>query len=516
MSKSYLLGIDIGTYSSKGVLVQSDGKIIVSHSISHEMQMPRPGHFEQDADQVWWGDFVKIVRHLLETSQVDPRQIVAVGTSGIGPCVLPVDEQGNPLRPGILYGIDTRSSVEIAYLEKVLGREEIFRSCAMHLDSQAAGPKVLWIKNQEPNVFRRARWFLTSQAYLVYRLTGLPSIDVYTAGYFAPLYDVLRHEWNPSAAKHIAPMACLPPVYWSGEVVGRITEFAAKETGLATGTQVVAGTADAAAEAVSAGVSHDGDMLMMFGSSIFFILKTQRLVPSERFWSSNYLQAGTFAFAGGMSTAGSLTAWFRNQFAYREVESEKTIGINAYTSLAEAASSSPIGSHGLIALPYFEGERTPIHDPKARGMWFGLSLKHTRADLYRSLLESVAFGIRHNMEAMAEEGMQPQRILVSGGGAQNPLWMQIVADISGMDLVVPCQLAGACYGDAFIASLGVGLHQVLQEIENWVVPKTVIHSSAKNHAAYNRLYPIYRELYLNTRQQMHQLADLYSGENDDE
>ncbi len=470
--------------------------------------MPHPGHFEQDADQVWWADFLLIVRGLLDRTGIDPRQIAAVATSGIGPCVLPVDRQGVPLRPGILYGIDTRAGAEVAYLERTLGREKIFQACAMRLDSQSAGPKVLWVRNHEPEVYNQARWFFTSQAYLVYRLTGVASIDVYTAGSYAPLYDVFQREWDPAMAKAIVPIDRLPRVFWSAEPVGTITAAAARETGLAEGTQVVAGTADAAAEALSSGMARDGDMLMMFGSSLFFILKTSRLVPTEKFWCSNFLQEGWFSFAGGMSTAGSLTTWFRDQLALPEVDVENAGGVNAYTALASLAAGSAVGSRGLIALPYFEGERTPIHDPKARGMWFGLSLKHTRADLYRSILEGIAFGIRHNLAEMALEGVHPGRILVGGGGGQNRLWLQIVADVCGLDLVLPDPLAGASYGDAFLASVGAGFHHDLSEIGDWVSTKEVIRFKPENHVQYDAFYNIYRDLYEHTRTQMHRLTDL--------
>jgi Sugar (pentulose and hexulose) kinases len=231
---------------------------------------------------------------------------------------------------------------------------------------------------------------LTSEAYLVYKLTGKPSIDIYTAAGYAPLFDVYKKEWIPEIAEYITPLDRLPPLYWSGEVVGEVMQQAAQQTGLLAGTPVVAGTTDAAAEALSAGVADFGDMMLMFGSSIFFIIKTQELIPTQRFWSSNFLEAGSFAFLGGMSTSGSLTTWFRDQFALLELNEEKNGGVNAFTSLAEQAAHSPPGSRGLVLLPYFEGERTPLHDPWAKGLLFGLSLKHTRADIYRAILEGVA------------------------------------------------------------------------------------------------------------------------------
>jgi len=351
MTGEYLLGVDIGTYSSKGVLVTPRGEVIASHVIAHAMSMPAPGYFEQDADDVWWHDFVEIVRVLLAQSGIDPGLIRGIGTSAIGPCVLPIDENGGPLRPGILYGIDTRSQKEVDHLEKVLGRDEIFRRSATNLDTQSAGPKILWIRRNEPEIYEKARWFLTSQAYLVYRLTGVASIDIYSACCYAPLFDVYNFGWYEDVARHITPVERLPEASWSCEIVGRVGNEAAGQTGLAAGTPVIAGTIDAAAEAISAGVAQFGDMMLMFGSSIFFIMKTAELVKTRHFWSADFLEIGAFAFMGGMSTSGSLTTWFRDQFARVETEREKSGGESAFTALAEEAAGSKPGAGGLVALP---------------------------------------------------------------------------------------------------------------------------------------------------------------------
>lgn len=510
MANGYLMGVDIGTFSSKGVLVTTGGDVAASHSVPHGMDMPRPGYFEHDADRVWWGDFVTIVKNLLGKSGVDPRQVLGVGTSAIGSCVLPIDEAGRPLRPGILYGIDTRATAENDYLERELGRLDRFQA-GLHLDSQASGPKVLWIRNHEPEVYQKTRWFLTSQAYLVYKLTGGASIDIYTAGGYTPLYDANAREWVQEAADLIAPLDRFPRACWSHQVVGQVTAGAAGETGLAPGTPVVAGTTDAAAEAVSAGVADVGDMMLMFGSSIFFIMKTAGLVRTRRFWSSNFLEEGTYAFLGGMSTSGSLTTWFRDQFAGLELEREKEGGENAYAELARQAAASPPGAKGLIALPYFEGERTPLHDPRARGVWFGLSLKHTRGDVYRAIMEGVAFGIRHNFEEMEAEGVRPRRILAVGGGTQNPLWLQIVADVCNIELALPEQQIGASYGDAFLAGRGIGLFNDLSEIKQWVKTRQAIRPVPGSGPLYDVNYQIFRELYPSTRSLMHRLADYLSG-----
>jgi xylulokinase len=511
MAKGYLLGVDIGTYSSKGVLVQEDGKIIAQQVVPHGMDMPKPGYFEHDADRVWWHDFVIIVKNLLDISGIDPKQILGIGTSAIGSCVLPIDESGQPLRPAILYGIDTRTTQEIEYLEKTLGREEIFRHSGMHLSSQASGPKILWIKTHEPKAFQKTRWFLTSQAYLVYRLTGQATIDIYTANGYAPLFDVHNLGWREDIAPQITPVDRLPRAFWSCEIAGQVTEQAARETGLSSGTPVIVGTTDAAAEAISTGVREFNDMMLMFGSSIFFIVKTADLVNTGHFWSAPFLEKNAYTFLGGTSTAGSLTTWFRNQFAELELEKEKTEGRNAYDRLAKLAAQSPPSAKGLIILPYFEGERTPLNDPRAKGMFFGISLRHTKADIYRAILEGIGYGIRHNLEVMEEEGVKPGRILATGGGTKNDLWMQIVSDITQVELAIPKEQIGASYGDAFMAGVGIGLFNNLTEIDRWVQIGKIFQPGSEASKKYDFNYRLFRSLYENTKALMHELSDSLSG-----
>lgn len=510
MNTPYLLGVDIGTYSSKGVLVAAhSGAVVAEHSIEHALSMPCPGWVEHDPQHTWWGEFVSICRTVIANAGIDPKHIQGVGVSGIGPCVLPVDEAGQPLRQAILYGIDTRASSEIAQLEKALGRDEIFKHSATHLSSSANGPKIVWIKEHEPEVYARARWFLTSQSFIVLKLTGRAVMDQYTACTYAPLLDVATRQWRPGMEDLIAPTRSLPATSWSCEIAGAVTPQASLETGLAEGTPVIAGTMDSAAEAVSAGVTEFGDMMMMFGSSNSFILKTDQLAPTDQYWALNWLEPNSFAFVGGMSTVGSLTRWFRDQLSPLEVAAQETQGVNAYAGLARLLEASPPGAHGLIALPYFEGERTPMYDPDAKGVFFGLTLKHTRADLYRSLLESVGFGIRHNIDGMLAAGIGPKHILAVGGGVKNLAWMQTISDIANIEMSIPEQQIGSAYGDAFLAGVGVGLFSGVSEVRNWVRYVHHITPNPESTSRYAPLYGIYRELYEQTSGLMGKLSALY-------
>ncbi len=498
MKDRYLLGVDIGTYSSKGVLAAESGEIAAACSVEHGLSLPQPGRAEHDAEQVWWRDFLSICRELLASSTVRPRQIAGVGISTISPAVVPVDETGKALRPAILYGIDTRATREIAELEALTGAR---------LSSQSASPKVLWIQRHEPEVWARTRRILCGSGFLVLRLTGQSTIDVYDATLFAPFFDPGTRTWSAELAPHVAPVHLMPRPTWTCDIAGRVTQDAARETGLAEGTPVITGTADAAAEAVSAGLSDVGDMMVMYGSSTFFILRTPALLEPKGFWGTRFLEEGTYAVAGGTATAGSLTRWFRDAFAPLELQAERAGGQSAYQALAGLASSSPPGSHGLIVLPYFSGERTPLHDPDAKGMVFGLTLSHTRADLYRAILESVGYSIRHNIEALAEEGCRATRILAVGGGTRNPAWMQMVSDIAGITQTVPEQQMGASYGDAFLAGVGIGMFRNVGEVSRWVRPKGTLEPDGAARAVYDRSYRIYRGLYSRNAEAMREVGD---------
>jgi len=507
--KQYLFGVDIGTYSTKGVIVEArTGDIVATKAIEHSVSNPKPGWAEHDADKVWWGEFVAICQKLITESKIHPQDIMAVGTSGLGACVLPVDPSGKPLRNAILYGIDTRALDEIDELEKVFGKKKIFEISLMNLSTQSTGPKILWLKNNEPNTYKDAKCYLTSEAYLVFRLTGKYTLDYLTAADYAPMFNVRKNCWEEETAIYITPLEKLTEISWSCKVAGFVTRQAASETGLSEGTPVIVGTTDGGSEALSAGVSIAGDMMMMFGSSFYFILKTEKLIPTELIWSSAWLEEGAYTLQGGTSTSGSLTRWFRDNLAPIELAAQKSGEGNAYALLADLLGQSQLGANGLIALPYFEGERTPIYDPKAKGVLFGLSMCTTRADIYRALLEGVGFGILHIIDEMHKIGIFPRRFLAVGGGIQNLGWMQIISNITNIEMFIPQKKQGACYGDAFMAGVGVGLYENLGQISQWVKTEMHIKPDTKAHNEYENIYRIYRDLYGQTKDSMHKIYSL--------
>ncbi|HEY7032036.1 MAG TPA: FGGY-family carbohydrate kinase [Thermomicrobiales bacterium] len=508
MAGELLLGIDVGTYSSKGVLCAPDGEVLAAETVEHGLSLPRPGWAEHDADAVWWSDFVQICRRLLGRRYAGD-DVGAVAVSAIGACMLPVDRDGRPLRPSVLYGIDTRSAEEIAWLNERFGEEAMFDLAGMALTSQAIGPKILWLRRHEPEVFARTHKILTAGSYLVYRLTGEYVIDRHTGSYFNPLVDIHRLEWDGRFAEPIVDLDRLPRLMWSDEIAGTVGARAAAETGLRGGTPVTAGTVDAAAEAVSVGVVEPGDMMVMYGTTMFFILVTDQPVPDRRMWATAFCFPGLYDVAGGMATSGALTRWFRDQFGTAELAHEREGGPNAYAALAELAATAPVGAGGVVCLPYFSGERTPLNDPLARGIFAGLTLSHTRGHLYRAVLEGTAFGVRHNLEAMREMGAEPRRLVAVGGGAKNPVWLQIVTDATGLAQDVPERTVGASYGDAFLAGLATGIVPDRSSLRrDWVKIATRLEPEIARHAAYEPYYGVYRRLYENAKQELHELARL--------
>ncbi|HEY6918559.1 MAG TPA: FGGY family carbohydrate kinase, partial [Tabrizicola sp.] len=308
------LGVDIGTFETKGVLVAPDGTILATATRPHRMLVPRPGWAEHRAEEDWWGDFVHVTKALLAQTGIDPKEIMAVAASAIGPCMLPVDSAGTPLMNGVLYGVDTRATAQIARLTAAIGEDVILARCGNALTSQSVGPKILWLKETHPDLFARTAKVLTSTSYLTWKLTGQYVIDHYTAANFSPLYDVVRQDWTDQLAD-ILPLEKLPRLQWSTEIAGHITAAAAAETGLAEGTPVTCGTIDAAAEAVSVGVAAVGEMMLMYGSTIFIIQVTGQPVRDARLWYAPWLFPGRHASMAGLATSGTLTHWFRDQLA---------------------------------------------------------------------------------------------------------------------------------------------------------------------------------------------------------
>lgn len=509
MERKLLLGIDIGTYESKGVLTTPQGEVVAQAAIPHNLLLPRAGWAEHDPEGTWWGDFCALSQQLLATDGVSPSDIKGVGVSAIGPDVLPIDENFNPLRMGILYGVDTRAVDEIDELNTQYGEDTIFNATGNALSSQATGPKILWIKKNEPEIYKRTRWFVDATTFIVARLTNRVVVDHFSAGGMVPMYDPWKNEWNPIFCKDILDINQLPELLWSHELAGQVTESASQATGLAIGTPVSVGTIDAGAEALSVGVTKPGEMMMMYGSTIFMIQVTDNDQAREkRLWAAPYLFPGTWCLLAGMSTSGSLTRWFKDNFAKDLIAEENKGGEVAYAALVKEAAAVPPGSEGVVVLPYFSGERTPVMDPRARGLIFGLSLTHTRGHIFRSILEGMGHGVKQHVDLFTAIGARPHTIKSVGGGTKNYVWIQAVSDISGVPQEIAPLTFGASYGDALLAGVAVGLVSSPEQIRVWQGASNIVEPDSTLTATYAPLSEIYTSLYDATKDQMHKIYEL--------
>jgi xylulokinase len=492
-----LLGVDIGTSSSKGVLARPDGKVVATAERPHELSLPRPGYAEHDALSVWWKDFKEICGELLGTVGHAGGEVAAVCTSGIGACLLPAKADGTPLRPAILYGIDTRAEKEIEELIEHYGEDNLISRCGSVLSSQAIGPKLLWLVRNEPQVWEKTDRFFMASSFLVHRLTGEYVLDHHSASQCDPLYDVHAYGWIEEWAEELAPGLPLPRLLWPAEIAGEVTREAAEETGIPEGTPVAAGTIDAWAEGTSVGVQNPGDLMLMYGTTMFMIEVLDKPLSHPGLWGTTGVVPKTHNLAAGMATSGALTGWLK-----------KISGNLSYEKLTEEASVVPPGSDALVVLPYFAGERTPIFDPNARGVISGLTLSHGRGHLYRALLEATAYGVRHILEYMKQAGGGGQRIVAVGGGTKGGLWTQIVSDVSGRIQELPEETIGAAYGDALLAARSVGL---IEMDADWSRVVSMVEPQEENQVLYDELYKVYRELYPTTKGISHALADLQKG-----
>jgi xylulokinase len=489
MRNPLYLGIDVGTYESKGVLTDRHGKVHSQAFVKHEMLVPKPGWAEHDPMDVWWGDFVRITKALLGQTGISSKRIASVAVSAIGPCMLPIDEQCNPLYSGVLYGVDTRASEEINYLNDLIGSEPIFDFGGNALTSQSIGPKILWLKREHPDIYKKMHKIVTSTTFIVQKLTDRCVIDHYSAANFTPFYNKSKLKWSDSLAPNLIDIRKLPELKWTTDIAGFISEKASRETGLASGVPVTVGTIDAAAEAISVGVQKPGHMMIMYGSTMFFIGLTSKDQSDQSLWSAPWLFKNEFSLMAGTSTSGTITQWFRKEFA-RELDHSE-----AFTELIKLASHSPIGSKNLITLPYFSGERTPIQNPNASGVIFGLNLTHTRADIYRSILEGISYGANHIIETFVSAGFKPKTIFAVGGGVKNEIWTSSISNTSGFDQIIKSKTLGAAYGNSFLGALSLG-HVERKEIDNWNETKRVI--KAEINPIYLKQYKLFKALYQST------------------
>jgi xylulokinase len=485
MSAPILLGLDLGTSCAKGAALDRDGTVRHAFEIPYRYEVPQAGWAEADAE-TWW----LAVRDLLGrlASAVGAASVTAVGITGQAPTLLAVDGDGRPLRPAILW-LDVRAEDEARRMGDRLGVAAAEHVGGNRLHPYYLGPKLAWLHRHEPAVLEKAAVILQSHSLPVMRLTGARVTDCSSAALATPLYDARARTWSTEACAQVAvPRRLLPEIRPAHAVAGAVTAGAARETGLREGTPVVVGGADFAASTLAAGVSEPGEACLMLGTAGNLVMPftappfDPRLINAHHVGCDRYL-------ALGATLAGAVPEWFRSWAAP---------GVGLDVLEAEAA-AVPAGSDGVTLLPYLQGERTPVWDAGARGIFAGLTLAHGRGHLYRSVLEAVAVSFRHCAEVAREGGLVLHEVIAVNGGARSALWRQILADALGAELRYVPASPGAPAGAALLAGLGTGVLAGIEAAKRWRGPLVRHVPDASRTAVYARLLASRRELYAAVR-----------------
>ena len=497
---TWLLGLDIGTTSTIGILIDAEGGIGAIASRPSELVSTHPNWAEEDPG-LWWSNVRAIVPELLASARASASDVAAVGVTGMVPTVILLDGDRRPIRPSIQQN-DARAIDEIEEMKRAVDPDDFFARTGGSVNQQLVAPKLRWLARHEPECIAQAKTLLGSYDYITAQLTGALSVErnwALEAGFMD--LGSARIDGELVALGGIPP-DCIPAVRASHDLAGAVTSRAADETGLAAGTPVVAGCADHIASAFVAGACADGDLVTKFGGAGDIMLSCREAVTDPRMFIDFHIVPGLFFTNGCMAASGSVLNWIARHLAGQEARDAASQGLSVHAYLDRAASALPPGAGGVVLLPYFLGEKTPLHDVHARGTLTGLGLHHGLPHVWRAALEAVAFGFRHHLEVFADMGLSVCRGLACDGGAASDLWVQITADVLERPIARLKNHPGSSLGAAFVAGMGVGAIDDWGRIAGYVGPDRIFEPAAANVTAYRDAYGIYRELY-------ERLRDLY-------
>ncbi len=508
-----LIGVDIGTGGTKALAVNRDGGILAESSCEYGVLTPAPSWAEQ-WPQVWLEAVVAVIRDLLAKS--GRREVEGVAISGLyGGSGIPVDASGTPLRPCMIW-MDRRACEQARWVRDNVPMDRLFAVTGNAVDSYYGFTKILWMKENEPDLWKKVRQFVTPKDYVIYKFTGELATDYSSAGNLGGLLDIRKKAWSAEMSEALGiPLSLLPErLTRSSEVVGTLNREFAEATGLPSGTPVVAGGVDAPVAQLSCGLVEEGGHGVMAGTSLCWGTVHDGRYLSPGLVSYPYVvndDTMLYTFGGG-ATSGAVIRWFRDEFAGAEKELQRRTGLSAYKMLELEARNVGPGSGGLVVLPYFMGERSPIWDPDARGTVFGLSLTHTRGHLFRACMEGVAYSLRHNIEAAEAAGLKLSgECFLVGGVAHSDVWTRIFADVTGYAMKRLALDGEAPLGGAFLAGLGTGVFKDPAEIRKWLSFDEPVGCDPENHELYSRYFALYKRLYERTRGCMEEIAELQRG-----
>jgi xylulokinase len=497
----YLLGIDIGTSGTKGVLMDREGKIYIRAGREYSIDMPQPGWAEQDPE-IWWEATIQVIREVIKKSEVNPQQIRGIGLSGQMHGTVFLDKNLQPFRPAIIWA-DQRSSSQCEFIYQKISKEQLAELTGNPVATGFMCSTLLWMKENQPEEFNQIYKVILAKDYIRYRLTGNLGVEV-TDSSSTLLLDIKRRCWSEELLDILdLPLKILPKeVHESQEVAGNLLAEAARDTGLLEGIPVVYGGGDQSMQAVGNGVIRPGILSSTIGTGgqLFITLEKFTYDPKLRIHTFCHAIPNTYHFQGAILSAGLSLKWLRENILHTP---------DSYSIFDGEVEKIRAGSEDIIFLPYLLGERSPYMNPQAKGVFFGLSLKHHRAHLIKAVMEGVVFALRDCLEVFEELGVKIERVIASGGGAKSRVWRQMQADIFNKEIFITQSIEQAAMGAAILAGVGVGIYKDVEDGCRKVVKlkKEKIKPILENVDIYSKQFEIYKSLYQNLKQDFKKLKE---------
>ncbi|MDZ8117352.1 xylulokinase [Pontiella agarivorans] len=491
----YILSIDVGTSSTKTVLFDTDFNVVATARKKYDTSYPHAGWAEQPAEQ-WWDALKENTTNMLAESRVNAADIIAVGIDAFSTTVVPVDDNGNALRPGLIW-MDRRASAEAEWIREHLG-EELWEINGNVSDAGNPAPKIMWIKKHEPEVYDKTHMFLHANGYLVHQLTGEYSMDISEAG-LSQFCNTKTGEYSDVLLEGCGiDRAKLPPVFNCTDIVGKVTADAAALTGLAEGTPVIAGSMDNVAAGLGAGVSKGGEVFISGGT-----VTTNNVCLDEPKYNKNlhvypHIVPGTWITAGGVDFGGAVIRWFN----------EEILELDGYQELDKLIDTSVTAESSVVFLPYMVGQRCPIWNDNTTGVVMGLKPHTSRRDFTRAVIEGTTYGSRHVLSIAEEEGVEIKNVKITGGVANSAVWVQIFSDVLGQSIEIPGAVDLPPLGVAIAAAYGVGAIKSFDEAIEKIPTRASFSPDAHNHAYYSEMYTVFRNLYSNLVNEFDMLAEI--------
>jgi xylulokinase len=510
MSERLLLGIDVGTSGLKTVLMASSGDILASSGREYPTYHPHPGWAEHNPED-WWRATCDTIQEVLRISKADPAAIAGIATSGLAPTMLSIDKNGKSLGPAAIWA-DLRAEPQCEWLRQTVGAEKVASYNGTGIESFFAGPKFLWQREHDPEIYKQTYKYLQANSYINFRLSGVFSLT-YTNLTMFLMADVRTGTWSEEMLKIFDfPVEKLPDIHQAEQIIGEVTREAAAETGLRTGIPVLAGTVDTAAAAVGVGSVDIGQCFVSMGTGLNLCLCAEKSLTAPTFICFPHAVPREWLIDAIMTSTGASLKWFRNYLGIMECEAADKLGVDPYELLTLEAGKSAPGSGGLIFLPYVMGELAPIYDSEARGVYFGISANTKKCDMVRAILEGTAMGLRQNLDAIEATGAPVTELRIVGGATKSALWNQIHADILDKPIGVPILAEGAPLGDAILAGYGVGVYKDIKQAAKEIGKlKEVYQPNPPTRDCYNDLRSIYAQLYPSLKSQFGELASFRSN-----